>query len=73
MSTIHDQLIAARKQEMLTVNQFALLTQYNPQTVYRKIAKAEIPGVVRFGGGIRIERSAALAYARGQATRDQDR
>lgn len=61
---IRAQLTEARSQEYLTVDQFALLAQYHPKSVYRKIDRDEIPGVVRIGGGIRIERSTALQIAR---------
>ena len=60
--TIREQIELAKAQDLLTVEQLALLTQYNPQTIYRKAAKGEIPGVVRFGRGIRFVRTVALAW-----------
>jgi len=63
MSTIRERLNAAREQELLTVEQVALLSQYNPQTVYRKAQKGEIPGMVRFGRGIRFRRSQVLGWS----------
>ncbi len=66
MSTIREQITTARAQELLTVNQLALLTQYNPQTIYRKAMRGEIPGLVRYGRGIRFIRSLALSW--GQKT-----
>lgn len=61
---IREELTHARQQEYVTVDQFAKLAQYHPNSVYRKIDRGEIQGVVRIGGGIRIERSVALRVAR---------
>lgn len=57
--TITERLRIAREQEFLTVEQFALLTQYHPQSIYRLIARGVIQ-VVQFGRhrAIRIPRSA---------------
>lgn len=60
--TIREQIERAKASEMLTVEQLALLTQYNPQTIYRKAKKGEIPGVVRYGRGIRFIRIVALQW-----------
>ena len=57
-----------REAHYLTVRQVALLTQYDPQTVYRKAAKREIPGLIRFGRSIRFVRSAVLRW---KTDRDQ--
>lgn len=62
--TIREQIDHARAQELLTVEQLALLAQYNPQTIYRKVKRDEIPGVVRFGRGIRFLRVVTIAWAR---------
>ncbi len=59
--TISEQIALAKQQELLTVDQFALLTQYHPKSIYRLIALKEII-VVRIGRrGIRIPRAAARA------------
>ena len=68
MATIREELIAMREAHYLTVRQVALLTQYDPQTVYRKAAKREIPGLIRFGRSIRFVRSAVLRW---KTDRDQ--
>lgn len=60
--TIREQIQHAKQQELLTVEQVALLAQYNPQTVYRKAKKGEIPGLVRFGRGIRFVRVRVLQW-----------
>jgi len=60
--TIKEQIAEARSHELLTVEQVALLTQYSPKYLYRKIAKGQIPGVQRFGAGIRVNRAAILAW-----------
>jgi excisionase family DNA binding protein len=59
MSTIAERLKIAREQDLLTVEQFALLTQYHPRSVYRLITKGAL-AIVRIGPRtIRIPRSAA--------------
>lgn len=60
--TIREQIEHAKQQELLTVEQVALLAQYDPQTVYRKAAKGQIPGLVRFGRGLRFRTRAILAW-----------
>lgn len=57
--TIKEQIAAAKQQDLLTVEQFALLTQYAPKSIYRLIARKKI-AVVRIGPRtIRIPLSAA--------------
>lgn len=53
--------IEARRQELLTVKEFATLSRVHPFTVYRRIWRHQQPGVVRFGREIRIDLSAILA------------
>lgn len=60
--TIREQLEAARKAEYLTVRQVALLTQYNEQTIYRKMWRKEIPGAVKFGRSVRFLRVAIMPW-----------
>lgn len=62
--TIKEELEKAKSAEMLTVRQLALLAQYDPQTIYRKAHRGEIPGIVRYGRGIRFIRVIALAWTR---------
>lgn len=59
--TIQEEKDRARSEEWLTVKQYALLVQYDPQTVWRKIRRNEIPGVVHHGRSIRIRRTVALS------------
>ena len=61
--TIRERIEHAKQQELLTVEQVALLSQYDPQTIYRKVWTKKIPGVVRFGRGIRFHRDVVLAWA----------
>lgn len=65
--TIREQIQNARQQELLTVEQLALLAQYNPKSIYRKVARNEINGIVRFGRGIRFIRTVAIASLRRSA------
>lgn len=60
--TIRERIEEAKAAEMLTVNQLALLLQYDPQTIYRKAKKGEIPGLVRYGRAIRFVRIVALQW-----------
>lgn len=60
--TITEQIANAKVQELLTVEQFALLAQFAPKTVYKKVERGEIPGVVRFGRVIRFRKIVALAW-----------
>lgn len=64
--TIQQQLDKAKSEELLTVEQFALLAQYDPKTVYRKVARKEIPGVVRYGRSIRFRRAAVMGFLEGR-------
>ena len=59
-----DLLDEARRAEFLTVEQFAILFQYTPRTVYRKIRAGQIDGVIRHGTSIRIHKRRALATVR---------
>lgn len=69
--TIRERIEAAKAKELLTVEQFALLTQYHPQSIYRMIAKGVIP-VVRVGKWtIRIPRSIARAIRERHPRADQ--
>lgn len=60
--TIREQLEQAKTAEFLTVRQLALLSQYAPLTIWRKVKRGEIPGVVRYGRSIRFNRVVALAW-----------
>lgn len=69
--TIREEIEAAKSAELITVNQLALLSQYDPQTIYRKYKRGEIPGVVKYGRSIRFKRTVALAWSKNsQAERD---
>jgi len=61
--TIEELLEQAKREEVLTVDQFAALVQYHPQTVWRMIQRGELKGVVRIGRSIRIKKSEALALS----------
>ena len=59
--TITERIEEAKAQENCTVEQFALLTQYHPKSLYRMIKKGLIP-VIRLGPRtIRIPRAFAKA------------
>jgi excisionase family DNA binding protein len=46
--------------EWMTVKEVADMLRFDPQTVWRKIQREELPGVVRFGRQIRIRRDSLL-------------
>ena len=71
MTTIAQRQKEALQQELLTVEQFSLLTQYHIQSIYRLIAKGKV-AVVRIGGySIRIPRSEARAVRARHPNADQ--
>lgn len=49
----------ARRDELLTVKEYAHLMRINLKSVYRRIYMNNQPGVVRFGREIRIDLSVA--------------
>jgi excisionase family DNA binding protein len=59
--TIRERIEQAKMREWITVEEFALLLGYDPQTVWRKVRRGDIPGVVRHGRTIRINRAEALS------------
>jgi len=62
--TIQEQLTAARTADYVTAEQLALLLGVSPDTIWRRIRRQELPGVIRYGlRGIRIHRETALATA----------
>jgi hypothetical protein len=52
---VRKQLIDRRREELLTVKEFADLTRVRPDSVYRRIRLHKQPGVVRFGREVRID------------------
>lgn len=44
--------------DLITVKEAAAILRYDPQTVWRKIRRGEIAGVVKHGRTIRIRRAA---------------
>jgi len=60
--TIKEQIDVAKQQELLTVEQFALLTQLHEKTIYRMLKDGTL-AVVRIGRAVRIPR-AAIRVAR---------
>ena len=48
------------KLQWMTVKEAAETLRYEPQTMWRKIRRDEIPGVVKFGRSIRISRVAVF-------------
>lgn len=69
MSTIRERITEAKAHELLTVEQVALLTQYSEKSIYRKAALGEIPGIVRFGRGLRFDRTIVLGWHQRRAAR----
>ena len=63
--TIREQIDRARAQEFVTIEQLSLLLQISPKTIRRRIQAGLLPGVVRSGRLVRINRVLAV---RGWAT-----
>lgn len=57
MATIAERILDAKGRDLLTVEQFALLVQYQPKSIYRMIDRGDLPfvRVGRRGILIRIE------------------
>lgn len=47
--------IDARREELLTVGEYALMFRYSQKTVYRRIWAGALPGAVKVGGQWRID------------------
>jgi excisionase family DNA binding protein len=67
--TIQDRIREAKENEFVTVEQLALLLQYQPNTIYRWVRAGKIPGVRRFGRSIRFNRAVALSWNINQSRR----
>lgn len=52
--------IEARRDELLTVQEYADLVRMNPKYVYERCANGTQPGAVRLGGGWRIDLAIVL-------------
>lgn len=81
---IRSALVAARRDELLTVKEWAAMTRENPQSIWRRIRlddrdggklipgtnsrKFRQPGVVRIGGHLRIDAAVALNCLRSVST-----
>lgn len=63
MSTIKELRDKAQQEVFVTVQQFAVLVQYHPRSIYRLIERNKLPGVKRIAGSrsVRIEKAVALA------------
>lgn len=52
--------IEARREELLTVKEFAWMVQMNPEYVRQRIRSGRQPGAIRVGGQWRIDVSIAI-------------
>jgi hypothetical protein len=50
-----------RREELLTVDEYAFLMKMQPATVHKRIQRGKQPGVIRSGATIRIDIQAASA------------
>ena len=55
-------IIRARRDELLTVKEFAALWRVDVRSVYRAIRHGRLAGVARMGREIRIDLSVCLEY-----------
>lgn len=58
-----EEAVAILQSDLATVKEFAGLARQTPEAVYKRIARAQQPGVVRVGGVIRIDLAIALSGA----------
>lgn len=73
--TIQERIQGALACDLLTVEQLALIAQYHPMVIYRKVDRGEIPGVERTGPSrrwIRFRREIVIPWSR-QALYHRDR
>lgn len=56
-------LLVARREELLTVKEYAVLMRLHQRSVYRRIWAHRQPGAVRCGGQWRIDLLAAVTSA----------
>ncbi len=69
--TIKEQIERAKSCEFLTVDQVALMLQYNRKTIYNWVAQNKIPGVIRLNGRyLRFRRTTVLSWGRQHALAD---
>lgn len=61
--TIQEQLNAAKQHDWITVNQLALMLQYDPETIYRWVKRGKIPGAQKFGRTIRFQRAIVTRWS----------
>ena len=54
VSTRRDALLA-RRDELLTVEEFAMVVREHPQTVYSRLRRGEQRGAIKFGRSWRID------------------
>ena len=69
--TIREKIERAKQEEFLTVEQVSLLLNFHRITIYKKAAKKEIPGLVRFGRSLRFKRVVVLAWGDNLRRRDR--
>lgn len=68
--TITEQIKAAKAKPLLTVEEFALLVQLHPKSIYRRISLGKL-AVVRIGRSIRVPISAARPVRDSNSKADQ--
>ena len=68
--TITEQINAAKAKPLLTVEEFALLVQLHPKSIYRRISLGKL-AVVRIGRSIRVPISAARPVRDSNSKADQ--
>lgn len=51
----------------ITAEEASVILRVNPKTLYDAIREGQVPGVVRLGKAIRINRAALVAWAPGSA------
>jgi hypothetical protein len=57
---IRQYVLTARRDELLTVQEFAYVAKQTPAAIYKRIARGVQSGVCRIGGEIRIDLTVAL-------------
>ena len=69
---IRDEAIKARRDELLTVKEFALLVRQHEKTIRRRIQDGRQPGALQVGGEWRIDVVAATVSTDALAPREPE-
>lgn len=68
-TAVRDQVIAARREELLTIKEYATIVRQHPRSIDRRIRAGRQPGAVRVGREYRIDITIACGLSASVAKR----